>query len=47
MSEKRKLAADGIFKTKLNKFFTWEVTEDGYSGVEAQVTYQPGQKLLS
>ncbi|ELK28641.1 40S ribosomal protein S3 [Myotis davidii] len=38
ISKKRKLVADGIFKAELNKFLTQELAEDGYSGVEIQVT---------
>uniref|UniRef100_A0A2K6MEV2 Small ribosomal subunit protein uS3 n=1 Tax=Rhinopithecus bieti TaxID=61621 RepID=A0A2K6MEV2_RHIBE len=34
ISKKRKFVADGIFKTELNEFLTWELAEDGYSGVE-------------
>ena len=45
ISEKRKFVADGIFKAELNEFLTRELAEDGYSGVEVQVT-PPGQKSL-
>ena len=37
-SKKRKFVADGIFKAELNEFLTWELAEDGYSGVEVRVT---------
>lgn len=30
--------ADGVFKAELNEFFTRELAEDGYSGVEVRVT---------
>ncbi|XP_043860627.1 40S ribosomal protein S3-like [Dromiciops gliroides] len=36
ISKKRKFVTDGIFKVELNEFLTWD--EDGYSGVEVQVT---------
>lgn len=29
---------DGVFKAELNEFFTRELAEDGYSGVEVRVT---------
>uniref|UniRef100_A0A8D2DNN3 KH type-2 domain-containing protein n=1 Tax=Sciurus vulgaris TaxID=55149 RepID=A0A8D2DNN3_SCIVU len=38
ISKKRKFVADGIFKAELNEFLTWELAEDGYSGVEVRVT---------
>nr|CAI9696630.1 unnamed protein product [Rangifer tarandus platyrhynchus] len=38
ISKKRKFVADGIFKAELNEFLTRELAEDGYSGVEVQVT---------
>ena len=40
ISKKRKFVfeEDGIFKAELNKFLTQEMAEDGYSGVEVQVT---------
>uniref|UniRef100_A0A2K6QUM3 40S ribosomal protein S3 n=1 Tax=Rhinopithecus roxellana TaxID=61622 RepID=A0A2K6QUM3_RHIRO len=39
ISKKRKFVADGIFKTELNEFLTWELAEDGYSGVEVVELY--------
>ncbi|MDJ8948227.1 KH domain-containing protein, partial [Clostridium perfringens] len=30
--------ANGVFKAELNEFFTRELAEDGYSGVEVRVT---------
>lgn len=30
--------ADGVFYAELNEFFTRELSEDGYSGVEVRVT---------
>jgi small subunit ribosomal protein S3e len=38
MSKKRKFVSDGVFKAELNEFFTRELAEDGYSGVEVRVT---------
>merc|ERR1711976_21448 len=38
ISKKRKFVADGVFKAELNEFFTRELGEDGYSGVEVRVT---------
>jgi len=38
VSKKRKFVADGVFKAELNAFFTRELAEDGYSGVEVRVT---------
>jgi small subunit ribosomal protein S3e len=38
ISKKRKFVADGVFKAELNEFFTRELAEDGYSGVEVRVT---------
>ncbi|CAM0137449.1 40S ribosomal protein S3 [Umbelopsis sp. WA50703] len=37
ISKKRKVA-DGVFYAELNEFFTRELSEDGYSGVEVRVT---------
>merc|ERR1711963_589293 len=34
ISKKRKFVADGVFRAELNEFFTRELAEDGYSGVE-------------
>lgn len=30
--------ADGVFYAELNEFFTRELAEDGYAGVEVRVT---------
>lgn len=38
ISKKRKFVADGVFFAELNEFFTRELFEDGYSGVEVRVT---------
>merc|ERR1711970_1591761 len=38
VSKKRKFVADGVFRAELNEFFTRELAEDGYSGVEVRVT---------
>jgi len=38
ISKKRKFVADGVFFAELNEFFTRELAEDGYSGVEVRVT---------
>merc|ERR1712209_125236 len=37
ISKKRKFVADGVFCAELNEFFTRELAEDGYSGVEVRV----------
>ena len=33
-----KFVSRGVFKAELNNFFTKELAEDGYSGVEVRVT---------
>jgi small subunit ribosomal protein S3e len=38
ISKKRKFVADGVFYAEINEFFTRELGEDGYSGVEVRVT---------
>lgn len=38
MSQKRKHVADGVFYAELNEFFTRELSEEGYSGVEVRKT---------
>ncbi|CAG8580783.1 13705_t:CDS:2 [Acaulospora morrowiae] len=38
ISKKRKFVADGVFYAELNEFFTRELAEEGYSGVEVRVT---------
>jgi len=38
ISKKRKFVQEGVFKAELNEFFTRELAEDGYSGVEIRVT---------
>jgi len=38
ISKKRKFVADGVFFAELNEFFTRELAEEGYSGVEVRVT---------
>jgi len=38
ISKKRKFVADGVFYAELNEFFTRELSEQGYSGVEVRVT---------
>merc|ERR1712227_1041372 len=37
ISKKRKFVQDGVFRAELNEFFTRELAEDGYSGVEVRV----------
>lgn len=36
ISSKRKQVADGVFYAELNEFFTRELSEEGYSGVEVR-----------
>ncbi|EPS36044.1 hypothetical protein H072_10413 [Dactylellina haptotyla CBS 200.50] len=38
ISKRRKAVADGVFYAELNEFFTRELAEEGYSGVEVRVT---------
>ncbi|KAG5366031.1 40S ribosomal protein [Yarrowia sp. B02] len=38
ISKKRKIVADGVFYAELNEFFTRELAEEGYSGVEVRLT---------
>lgn len=38
LSKKRKLVADGVFYAELNEFFTRELAEQGYAGVEVRTT---------
>jgi len=38
VSKKKKFVQDGVFRAELNEFFTRELAEDGYSGVEVRVT---------
>ncbi|KAK9762911.1 40S ribosomal protein S3, partial [Basidiobolus ranarum] len=38
ISKKRKFVADGVFYAELNEFFTRELAEEGYAGVEVRVT---------
>ncbi|CDK28835.1 unnamed protein product [Kuraishia capsulata CBS 1993] len=38
ISKKRKLVADGVFYAELNEFFTRELAEQGYAGVEVRIT---------
>jgi small subunit ribosomal protein S3e len=38
VSKKRKFVQEGVFRAELNEFFTRELAEDGYSGVEVRVT---------
>lgn len=38
LSKKRKLVADGVFFAELNEFFTRELAEQGYAGVEVRKT---------
>ncbi|BFZ63697.1 40S ribosomal protein S3 [Saitoella coloradoensis] len=38
ISKKKKFVADGVFYAELNEFFTRELAEEGYSGVEVRVT---------
>ncbi|CAN6610874.1 small ribosomal subunit protein uS3 [Trichomonascus vanleenenianus] len=38
ISQKRKHVADGVLYAELNEFFTRELAEEGYSGVEVRIT---------
>ncbi|KAG7664300.1 RPS3 [[Candida] subhashii] len=38
LSKKKKLVADGVFYAELNEFFTRELAEQGYAGVEVRKT---------
>lgn len=38
ISKKKKIVADGVFYAELNEFFTRELSEEGYSGVEVRIT---------
>uniref|UniRef100_H8ZX08 40S ribosomal protein S3 n=1 Tax=Collodictyon triciliatum TaxID=190325 RepID=H8ZX08_9EUKA len=38
ISKKKKFVADGVFFAELNEFFTRQLGEDGYAGVEVRVT---------
>lgn len=38
ISKKRKHVADGVFYAELNEFFTRELSEEGYSGIEVRNT---------
>ena len=38
ISKKRKFVANGVFKAELNEFFTRELAEDGYTGLEVRMT---------
>lgn len=38
ISKTRKLVADGVFYAELNEFFTRELPEEGYAGVEVRIT---------
>eukprot|EP00924_Labyrinthula_sp_SR-Ha-C_P000303 maker-scaffold_25-snap-gene-3.66-mRNA-1 protein AED:0.08 eAED:0.08 QI:481/1/1/1/0.33/0.75/4/333/262 len=38
ISKKRKFVADGVFYAELNEFFTRELAQEGYSGVEVRQT---------
>merc|ERR1712124_209215 len=46
ISKKRKFVADGVFRAELNEFFTRELAEDGYSGVEVRVAPTRTQNVL-
>ena len=37
-SKKRKFVADGVFFAELNEFFSKELGQQGYAGVEVRVT---------
>ena len=37
-SSQNQFVREGVFKAELNEFFTRELAEDGYSGVEIRVT---------
>ncbi|RPA79735.1 cytoplasmic ribosomal protein subunit S3 [Ascobolus immersus RN42] len=38
ISKRRKFVADGVFYAELNEFFTRELAQEGYSGVQVRVT---------
>ncbi|KAG7880554.1 hypothetical protein KL905_002528 [Ogataea polymorpha] len=46
-SKKRKLVADGVFYAELNEFFTRELPEEGYAGVEVRITPTKTEVIIS
>jgi small subunit ribosomal protein S3e len=46
VNKKRKFVADGVFYAELNEFFTRQLSEEGYSGVEIRVTPQRTEGII-
>jgi len=46
ISKKRKFIREGVFHAELNEFFTRELAEDGYSGLEVRVTPQRTEIII-
>jgi small subunit ribosomal protein S3e len=46
ISKKRKFIREGVFHAELNEFFTRELAEDGYSGLEIRVTPQRTEIII-
>nr|BAK00385.1 predicted protein [Hordeum vulgare subsp. vulgare] len=46
VSKKRKFIREGVFHAELNEFFTRELAEDGYSGLEIRVTPQRTEIII-
>ena len=46
LSKKKKLVADGVFYAELNEFFTRELAEQGYAGVEVRKLHLNWKLLL-
>lgn len=46
ISRKRKLVADGVFYAELNEFFTRELPEEGYAGVEVRITPKKTEVII-
>lgn len=47
INKKRKFVADGVFFAELNEFFTRQLAEDGYAGLEIRVTPQRTELIIS
>ncbi|ODV87059.1 hypothetical protein CANARDRAFT_26490 [[Candida] arabinofermentans NRRL YB-2248] len=47
ISKTRKLVADGVFYAELNEFFTRELPEEGYAGVEVRITPTKTEVIIS
>merc|ERR1711972_857122 len=46
ITKKRKFIREGVFHAELNEFFTRELAEDGYSGLEIRVTPQRTEIII-